>query len=115
MPPALASALWSFARVRFPVAPRRWLHDCHDRQRLTITQTARALGLDQIDVGEQRRNHRPLPRPLFTDCDDPVFQHARLEPFLDQTDNAWVGERRDTLGTAPTITRRSGPAVPASA
>jgi hypothetical protein len=44
----------------------------------------------QVDVGEQWRNHRPLPRPLFTDRDDPVFQHARLEPFLDQADDAWI-------------------------
>jgi hypothetical protein len=32
----------------------------------------------------------PCPRPLFTDRDDPVFQHARLEPFLDQADDAWI-------------------------
>ena len=27
----------------------------------------------QVDVGEQRRNHRALPRSLLTDRDDPVF------------------------------------------
>jgi len=45
----------------------------------------------QVDVGEEWRNHRPLARPLFTDCDDPVLQHARLEPFLDQANDAWIG------------------------
>jgi hypothetical protein len=36
--------------------------------------------------------HRSLARPLFTDCDNPVLQHARLEPFLDQADDAWIGD-----------------------
>jgi hypothetical protein len=46
----------------------------------------------QVDVGEQWRNHRPLPRPLFIDRDHSVFQHACLEPFLDQADDARVGD-----------------------
>src|SRR5262245_10331740 len=28
--------------------------------------------------------------PLFADAHDPMFQHARLEPFLDQADDAFV-------------------------
>jgi site-specific DNA recombinase len=35
-------------------------------------------------------NHRPLPRPCVTDRYDPIFKDARFEPFLDQTDDAWV-------------------------
>src|SRR5499426_1085395 len=38
------------------------------------------------------RHHRPLPRPRLTDAYDPVFQNARLQPFLDQADDARVGD-----------------------
>ena len=47
-------------------------------------------GVVQVDVGKQRRDHRALPRPAFTDRDDPVLQDARLQPFLDQADNARI-------------------------
>ena len=46
----------------------------------------------QVDVGKQRRDHRPLPGPPVTDRHDPVFQDARLEPFLDQADDAPVAD-----------------------
>ena len=46
----------------------------------------------QVDVGEQRRDHRPLPRSRLTDRDDPVFQDARPQPFLDQADDALVAD-----------------------
>src|SRR5438477_2319558 len=49
-------------------------------------------GIVQVDIGEQRRNHRALPRPRLTDRDLPVFQDARLEPFLDQADDASIGD-----------------------
>jgi len=39
-----------------------------------------------------RVDHRPLPGPLVTCRDDPVFQDARLEPFLDQADDARVAD-----------------------
>jgi len=39
-----------------------------------------------------RVGHRPLPGPLVTRRDDPVFQDARLEPFLDQADEARVAD-----------------------
>ncbi len=32
----------------------------------------------QVDVGQERRNHRPLTGPLVTDGHDPVFKDARL-------------------------------------
>ena len=32
----------------------------------------------QVDVGEQRRDYRSLPRPLITDVHDPVFQDPAL-------------------------------------
>ena len=37
-------------------------------------------------------HHRPLPGPLVTDCHDSVFQNASLEPFLDQVEDARVGD-----------------------
>ena len=46
----------------------------------------------QVDVAEQRRDHRALPRPPLTDRRDPVFQDARLQPFLDQADDALVAD-----------------------
>ena len=39
-----------------------------------------------------RSHHRSLPRPPVTDHDDPVFEHARLQPFLDQADDAPVAD-----------------------
>ena len=38
------------------------IHDCHDRQRLTITQTARALGLDPRTVAAWAARSRFEPR-----------------------------------------------------
>ena len=46
----------------------------------------------QVDVGEQRRDYRPLPRSRLTDRDDPVFQEARPKPFLDQAGDALVAD-----------------------
>jgi hypothetical protein len=44
----------------------------------------------QVDVGQQRRDHRPLRGPLVTRRNDPILQDARLQPFLDQADDARV-------------------------
>jgi hypothetical protein len=38
----------------------------------------------QVDIGKEWRDYRALPGSPVTDVHDPVFQHARLEPFLDQ-------------------------------
>src|SRR5712691_9343490 len=46
----------------------------------------------QVDVGEQRRDHRSLRRPPVADRHDPVFEDAHLEPFLDQADDAPVAD-----------------------
>ena len=46
----------------------------------------------QVDVGKERRDYRALPRPPVTDVHDPVFQDARLEPFVDQADHARVAD-----------------------
>src|SRR5271169_5357419 len=46
----------------------------------------------QVDVGKQRRDYRALPSPPLTDRCDPVFQDARLQPFLDQADDAPVAD-----------------------
>jgi hypothetical protein len=31
-------------------------------------------------------------RPLVTDRDDPILQHARLQPLAYQADDAWVAD-----------------------
>jgi len=46
----------------------------------------------QVDVGKQRRDDRPLSRPPDAFRHDPVFQDARLEPFLDQADDALIAD-----------------------
>ena len=40
----------------------------------------------QVDIGEDRRNHRSLAGSPIIDRHDPVFEDARPQPFLDQTD-----------------------------
>src|SRR3981081_1891867 len=46
----------------------------------------------QVDVGEQVVAARPRPRPPAPARNDPVFQDARLQPFLDQTDDAPIAD-----------------------
>ena len=46
----------------------------------------------QVDVGQEWRDHRALPRPPVTARHNPVFQDTRLEPFLDQTDDALIAD-----------------------
>src|SRR5208283_3732504 len=46
----------------------------------------------QVNVGEQRRYYGALPGPLFLHDDDPFVQDARLQPFLDQADDAFVAD-----------------------
>src|ERR1700693_285057 len=45
-----------------------------------------------VGVGQKRRYHRPLSGALFTDRHDSIFENARLEPFLDQAEDARVGD-----------------------
>ena len=60
----------------------------------------------QVDVGKQRRDHRSLPRPPVTNHDDPVFEHARLQPFLDQADDAPVADPVLQETDQPLLTNR---------
>ena len=46
----------------------------------------------QVDVGEQRRDHRSLPGSRLADHDGPVLQDTRLQPFADQADDAPVAD-----------------------
>jgi len=46
----------------------------------------------QVDVGQQRRDHRSLPRPPVARRHDSLFQDARFQPFLDQADDALVAD-----------------------
>src|SRR5206468_2827272 len=69
-------------------------HDDHVTRGLapSVALGPQIEGVVQVDVGKQRRDHRSLRRPLFTDADDPVFQHTRLQPFADQADDALVAD-----------------------
>src|SRR3984893_5703084 len=44
----------------------------------------------QVDIGEDRRNHRALACSPVIDCHDPVFEYTRSQPFLDEADDALV-------------------------
>ena len=46
----------------------------------------------QVDVGQQRRNRRSLPRPQRRDLDPSLIENARLQPFLNQAENALVAD-----------------------
>src|SRR6266436_5914896 len=44
----------------------------------------------EINVGQQRRSTAALGRSFFRACSFPILQHARVEPFLDQSHDAPV-------------------------
>src|SRR5579863_2319057 len=44
----------------------------------------------QVDVRQQRRNYCPLRRPYLRLRPFPFFRHSRLQPFLDQANDAPV-------------------------
>ena len=46
----------------------------------------------QVDIRQERRNHRALPRPSVTDRYGSVFEYPRLQPFPDQADDALVAD-----------------------
>src|SRR5208283_4317701 len=46
----------------------------------------------QVDVREQRRDHRALARPLFLYRHDPVFENAGPQPFLNEPEDARVAD-----------------------
>jgi len=80
-------------------------HDDHVACSLTPSPalSPKVEAVVQVDVGEQRRDHRTLPRPHITDRHDPVFQDPRFEPFLDQTDSARVGNPVLQESNQPTL------------
>src|ERR1039457_901936 len=41
----------------------------------------------QVEIGQKRRNHRPLRSPLLCLVPPTLLHHARLQPFLDQADD----------------------------
>src|SRR5580704_3508363 len=63
-------------------------------------------GIVQVDVGEQRRDHRSLPRSPVACRHDPVFQDAHLEPFLDQADDALVADPMPDETDEPVMVHR---------
>jgi hypothetical protein len=75
-------------KTRFPV---RRLHLLSGRE----FHPLEAPGLSwrtvvQVDVSQQRRDHRTLRRPLFTGTPLPVFQDPGLEPLAHQPGDALV-------------------------
>ena len=69
-------------------------HDDHVALRLAPSP---ALGpavedIVQVDVGEQRRDHRALPRSPVARLQRSVFENTRLQPFLEQADDALVAD-----------------------
>ena len=46
----------------------------------------------QVGVGEHRRDHRSLPRSPVAGAYEPLFEYTRLQPFLDQTDDAFIAD-----------------------
>jgi hypothetical protein len=77
----------------------------------------------EVDVGQQRRSTATLRRPLFHLYPFPIFQHARVQPFLDEPryapvcdpvldklDQPFVGDGIErTLDTLPTVTSMDFP------
>src|SRR5215472_17004667 len=46
----------------------------------------------QVNIGEDRRNHRALACSPVIDCHDPVFEYACSQPFLEEADDALVAD-----------------------
>src|SRR6516225_1888770 len=46
----------------------------------------------QVEIGKDRRNHRPLRTPFLRLAPLSLFQDARLQPFLDQADHASISD-----------------------
>ena len=44
----------------------------------------------QVEIGQQRRYHRPLRRPCLRLAPLSVLHHARLQPLQDQADDPFV-------------------------
>lgn len=63
-------------------------HQLFTEQRNAALRVKRIRAID----AKERRDHRPLPGSPVTDADDPVFQNSRLQPFLDQADDAPVAD-----------------------
>jgi CheY-like chemotaxis protein len=60
----------------------------------------------QIDVGEQRRDHRSLPGSRLADHDGPVLQNTRLQPLSDEADDAPVADPVLHEASQPGLTDR---------
>jgi hypothetical protein len=59
----------------------------------------------QVDVGEQRRHRRPLPRSPLQNLDPSVFENARPQPFLDEADDALVADAAFEEADEPLLAR----------
>ena len=51
----------------------------------------------QVDIGEERRDHRALTRSPVIHGYDPVFEYTRPQPFLDQVDDALIADPMFTV------------------
>ena len=46
----------------------------------------------QVEIGKDRRNHRPLRSPFLRLGPLTLLHHPRLQPFLDQADDPLVSD-----------------------
>ena len=72
----------------------------------------------QVDIGEERRDHRALTRSPVIHCYDPVFEDTRPQPFLDQVDDAPVADPMFQKADEPFLAdliKGSGDRLPISA
>src|ERR1700712_1238214 len=60
----------------------------------------------QVDIGQERRNHRALSCPSLTDRYGSVSEYPRLQPFPDQADDALVADTMLNESDEPILTDR---------
>src|SRR6516225_3508496 len=60
----------------------------------------------QVDIGEERRDHRALTRSPVIHCYDPVFEYTRPQPFLDQVDDALIADPMFKVAHQPVSANR---------
>ena len=60
-------------------------------------------GVVQVEIGKDRRNHRSLRAPFLRLVPLPLFDYARLEPFLDQADYASISDPMFHKLNQPTV------------
>src|SRR6201989_3006249 len=57
----------------------------------------------QVDIGEERRDHRALTSSPVIHRYDPVFEYTRPQPFLDQADDALIADPMFKVAHQPVL------------